>query len=87
MDFKRINIPQLQVLSTEESIKTIRNLLDKLSDWKNLKDLIPINFRNTKSLRKTGQAGMFVGALELAKEGNLMIKQNKLFDDIFIKQK
>ena len=32
-------------------------------------------------------AGIFAGSLELVKEGNLKIKQENLFDDIFIKEK
>ena len=32
-------------------------------------------------------AGLIAGSLELTKEGDLSIKQNKLFDDIFIKEK
>ena len=36
---------------------------------------------------RTGTAGIFAGALELSKEGNLDIKQSKLFDDVFIKER
>ena len=39
-----------------------------------------------ENLRKSGIAGLFAGSLELVKEGNLIIKQNKLFDDIYIKE-
>ena len=55
-------------------------------DWKNLDELIPYNFKTGKKYRKTGNAGIFAGSLELAKEGNLKIKQYKLFDDIYIKE-
>ena len=37
-------------------------------------------------LQGTGKAGIFAGSLELAKEGNLSIKQEKLFDDIYVKE-
>ena len=33
-----------------------------------------------------GKAGIFAGSLELAKEGNISIKQTNLFDDIFVKE-
>ena len=36
--------------------------------------------------KKTGKAGIFVASLELVKEGNLKIKQEDLFDDIYIKE-
>ena len=36
---------------------------------------------------KTGNAGIFQHLLELVKEGNISIKQNNLFDEIFIKER
>jgi len=86
-DFQRVNIPKLPVFTTEDGISVIKKLIDKLSEWKNIKELIPKNFNDNKGLNKTGQAGIFSGSLELAKEGTINIKQEKLFDDIFIKRK
>ena len=85
--FQRINIPKLPVFTTEDGIKTIKSYLNKLNDWKNLDDLIPSNFLTSKNLKRTGKAGLFAGTLELSKEGSISIKQNKLFDDVFIKEK
>ena len=86
-DFQRINIPKLPVLTSEDGIKRIKEFFGKLLDWKNLNDLIPTNFLSENNLRRSGTAGMFAASLELAKEGDLSIKQNKLFDDIYIKEK
>ena len=44
-DFQKINIPRLPVFTTEEGIKTIKNFLSKLTDWKKLDDLIPKSFK------------------------------------------
>ena len=85
-DFQKMNIPRLPVFTAEEGIKTIKNFFGKLIDWKKLDDLIPKNFTNGKKFQKTGKAGIFAGSLELVKEGNLKIKQNNLFDDIYIKE-
>jgi len=85
-DFQKINIPKLPVLTTEDGIKRIKEFFGKLTEWKNINDLIPTNFINGKNQRRTGTAGIFAGSLELVKEGNLFIKQKKLFDDIFIKE-
>jgi len=85
-DFQKINIPRLPVFTTEDGIKTIKEFFGKLIDWKNLDELIPNNFKISKKYKKTGKAGIFAGSLELVKEGNLKIKQDKLFDDIFIKE-
>jgi segregation and condensation protein A len=55
-------------------------------DWKNINDLIPAGFKNWSRYKKTGKAGIFAGSLELVKEGNLTIKQENLYDDIYIKE-
>ena len=85
-DFQRINIPKLPVFTTEEGINQIKSFFGKLSDWKNMNDLIPKNFISKKKFKKTVKAGVFSGSLELVKEGNIKIKQENLFDDIFIRE-
>ena len=39
--FQNISIPKLPVLTTEEGIKLIKNNLDKITEWKNIIELIP----------------------------------------------
>jgi len=85
-DFHKMNIPKLPVFTTEDGIKTIKEFFGKLLDWKKLDDLIPSTFKSGKIFKKTGKAGIFAGSLELVKEGNLTIKQDNLFDDIYIKE-
>tara|TARA_Y100000816_G_scaffold289601_1_gene276387 strand:+ start:1678 stop:2418 length:741 start_codon:yes stop_codon:yes gene_type:complete len=85
-DFQKINIPKLPVFTTEEGISTIKNFFGQLLDWKKLDDLIPNDFKKNQKYKKTGQAGIFAGSLELVKEGNLEIKQDNLFEDIYIKE-
>ena len=85
-DFQKINIPKLPVFTTEDGIKTIKDFFGKLADWKKLDELIPANFKSNSKYKRTGKAGIFAGSLELAKEGDLSIKHEKLFDDIYVKE-
>jgi|TARA_B100000780_G_scaffold196082_1_gene138402 segregation and condensation protein A len=85
-DFHRMNIPKLPVFTTEDGIKRIKEFFGNLVEWKNLNDLIPQHFRSGLQNTKTGRAGIFAGSLELVKEGNLTIKQEKLYDKIYIKE-
>ena len=70
----------------EEGIKRIKEFFGKLNQWKDIDELIPANFSKSTLLKKSGKAGMFAGSLELVKEGNILIKQSKLFENIFIKE-
>ena len=85
-DYQKMNIPKLPVFTTEDGIKTIKDFIGKLVDWKNLEDLIPKNFKSGKRFKKTGKAGIFAGSLELVKEGDIKMKQDKLFDKVYIKE-
>ena len=85
-EFQKMNIPRLPVFTTEEGIKRIKEFFGKLNEWKNIDELMPLNFSKNKNFKRTGKAGIFAGSLELAKEGNISIKQKNLFDDVFIKE-
>ncbi len=83
--FQNISIPRLPVFTTEEGIKQIKQNLDKIIDWKNLKELIP-KFYTDKKMNRTGLAGIFSACLELTKEGTISVRQLKLFDKLMIKK-
>ena len=86
-NFLSIDIPKLPVFTTEEGIKIIKNLLGKLSNWKNINELIPMSFKKSTKLKKSGLAGIFAATLEMSKEGKIDITQKDLFTDLFIKEK
>ena len=83
--FQNISIPKLPVFTSEEGIKQIKSNLDKITEWKNIVELIP-KFYLEKKMKKTGIAGIFAASLELTKEGIISISQNKLFDKLSIKK-
>lgn len=84
--FQTINIPKLPVLTTEQAIKEIKNNFSKISDWKNIEELIPKNFITNNKLKKSGLVGIFSASLELTKQGVTNIMQKNLFKKIFIKK-
>ena len=86
-NFSSIEIKKLKTYTMEEAIKKITSMFEKLKDWCDIMDLIPKTFKIKKNLRRTGYAGSFVAGLELVKEGDLLIKQNKLFEKIYLKTK
>lgn len=86
-NFSSINIKKLPVYTTEEAIKMITKMFEQIKEWCNLKNIIPKNFLKSKKLKKSGMSGTFAASLELVREGKLLIKQNRIFEDIFIKSK
>ena len=86
-NFSIMNIYKLPVYTMEEAIKKITSLLKDLTEWRDIKDLVPGSFSGSKNLKKSGLAGTFAGSLELVREGKLSIMQKKIFDKILIKSR
>ena len=83
--FQNISIPRLPVFTSEEGIKQIKSNLDKITEWKNIVELIP-KFYLEKKMKRTGIAGIFAASLELTKEGIISISQNKQFHKLLVKK-
>jgi len=86
-NFLSINISKLPVCTTEQGIEIIKKNIKSLNDWKEISELIPKKFKETKMLKKSGMAGLFSASLELAKEGLINIMQKKGFDKLLIKER
>ena len=82
-----INIIKLPVCTTEQGIDIIKTSIKKLNDWKDISELIPLKFKKTLNLKKSGLAGLFSASLELTKEGLIEIMQKENFDKLLIKEK
>ena len=86
-NFLSINIQKLPVCTTEQGIDIIKSSIKKLSDWKDISELIPPKFKKTYKLKKSGLAGLFSASLELTREGIISIMQKRAFDKLLIKEK
>ena len=86
-NFLSINISKLPVCTTEQGIEIIKKNIKSLNDWKEISELIPKKFKETKMLKKSGIAGLFSASLELTKEGLINIMQKKDFDRLLIKER
>ena len=86
-NFLSINIPKLPVCTTEHGIEIIKASIKKLTDWRDILELIPSKFKKNDNLKKSGLAGLFSASLELTKEGLISIMQKENFNKILIKEK
>jgi len=86
-NFLSINIPKLPFCTTEQAIGIIKKNIKSLKDWKEISELIPKKFKETKNLKKSGIAGLLSASLELTKEGLINIMQKKSFDEVLIKER
>tara|TARA_Y100000590_G_C15739875_1_gene1019869 strand:- start:547 stop:1290 length:744 start_codon:yes stop_codon:yes gene_type:complete len=86
-NFLSINIPKLPICTTEQGIEIIKKSINKLSNWRDISELVPAKFKKTNILKKSGLAGIFAASLELSREGLISIMQKDKFDKVLIKEK
>ena len=86
-NFLSISIPKLPICTTEQGVEIIKTCIKKLSDWKDISELIPSKFKKTYTLKKSGLAGLFSASLELTREGLITVMQKKAFDKLLIREK
>ena len=86
-NFLSINISKLPFCTTEQAIEIIKKNIKRLNNWKDISELIPKKFKETKKLKRSGMAGLFSASLELTKEGLIDIMQKKSFDRLLIREK
>ena len=86
-NFLSINIPKLPVFTADQGVEIIKKNIDKLNNWKDVLDLIPLKFKKSNQLKRTGIAGIFAASLELTREGIISLMQKKSFDKLLIKEK
>ena len=80
---KSITIATSRLYAVEEAVKTLRNLINKSTGWKNLFEFLPQNIKDNLENR-SAVASYFVASLELAKEGGLSLKQESFKDEIYL---
>ena len=80
---KSITIATSKLYSVEESIESLRNLINKSTGWKNLFEYLPQNIRDNLENR-SATASYFVASLELAKEGALSLRQESFREEIYL---
>jgi len=86
-NFLSINIPKLPVCTTEQGIDILKKNFSKLKEWKNIFEFIPMKFKESTTLKRSGISGIFAASLELTREGIITIMQKKAFDKLLIKVK
>jgi len=76
-------IKQRAVMTLEDALIRVSNLLGEAIDWMDIRDFLPEGA--SPELRKSALASSFVAALELARQGHLEIHQKKTFSPLKIR--
>lgn len=73
-----------RVFSIERAVERLQAMLGNFPDWATLQAFLPVDLRDPFA-RRSATASTLAGALELAKQGRLQMRQGKAFGPIYMR--
>lgn len=75
------------ILTMEEALERLRTVIPMAVDWASLASFLPEGWEMDREKRRSAMAASFAATLEMAKRGEIDLKQEQTFAPIFIRRK
>ena len=84
-EYKPLNFDPREVYSVEAALERLKGLVGQLPDWGTLASFLPEGWTLDPEKRRSAMASSFTAMLELAKRGELEIRQDRTFAPIYLR--
>ena len=84
---KPVTITVSHELGREKALERVRKLIGFAGDWTDLADFLPDGWEAEPTRRRSATAATFAATLELARQGQLELKQDGTFSPITIRRR
>jgi len=81
-----LQIKATELFSIEEAIERMTRMLGRLPDWTRLSSFLPAGWRASPLKARSALASTFVATLELAKHGQIELRQDSAFAPIYLRR-
>ncbi|MGD1927275.1 MAG: segregation and condensation protein A [Paracoccaceae bacterium] len=85
-DYAPLNFDPREVYSVEAALARLKSLVGNMPDWGTLTSYLPEGWTLEPAKRRSAVASSFSAVLELAKRGEIEIRQDKVFAPIYLRQ-
>jgi segregation and condensation protein A len=86
-EFRPYAFDRHNVYTMEQALDRLRGLMGYAGDWITLSDWLPDEWRGDPARRRSALAAHFAAALEMTKQGQLLIQQSETFAPLRLKRK
>ncbi len=86
-DFRPYVLDREAILTMEEALARLRPLIGYAGDWTDLASYLPDGWTGDPARRRSAMAATFAAALELAKAGQLELRQTEAFAPISLRKR
>lgn len=86
-EFRPYAFDRTNVYTMEEALDRLRNLIGFAGDWADLTSFLPESWESDPKRRRSATAATFAASLEMAKQGQIEIRQSETFQPISIRKR
>jgi len=87
-DFKPLHLGKRdKVLTLEEALEGMRALIGETIEWASISSFLPEGWQVDPKRRRSAMASSFAASLELAKRGEIELKQERVFAPVLVRKK
>ncbi len=86
-EFRPFVMDRDAIMTMEQALERMRALIGYAGDWTDIRSYLPTGWDSDPVRRRSSAAATFVAALELAKEGQIDIRQSDLYAPVEIRKR
>lgn len=86
-DYAPLNFDPASVMSVETAFERLKKLIGKIPEWSTLAGFLPEGWALEPARRRTAMASSFTALLELARRGEIEIRQETTFAPIYLRDR
>jgi segregation and condensation protein A len=86
-EYRPLALDQREVYAVEAALQRLRAVIGTSADWAKLAAFLPEGWRGQDGRRRSAVASTFSAMLELAKLGEIEIRQEAVFAPIFLRRR
>ncbi|MEM7270975.1 MAG: segregation/condensation protein A, partial [Pseudomonadota bacterium] len=84
-DYEPLHMKRAPVFALDEAVKRLGQLVGASFEWKTLMSYLPRDWTGTPTQRRSALASHFAATLELAKRGEIELRQDDQFGPIHLR--
>ncbi len=86
-DFEPLAFKRDSILTMEQALERMKTLIGHAMDWSELSQFLPQGWTQDPKRRRSAMAASFAASLELAKLGQIELRQDEMFAPIMLRRK
>lgn len=86
-DFEPLSLKRDAVFTMEQALERMKGLIGQAIEWGDLAQFLPVGWTSDPARRRSATAATFAASLELAKLGQVELRQDEAFAPILLRRK